>query len=212
MRHELCWVWIRNGVTSNRLAIEAQADRMLDSPIDPQRLQEIYSRTAAFYDQVVAEHQAAAKELAIEMLKREAGERFLEVGLGTAWALVRIIRESGAERVFGIEAASGMLDVARERLRSEGTGLQELSLGGLRSLPFAAESFDCLLCTYTLEVLPQAVINQALSEMRRVMRCGGRLVVADLTEGEGEDAAIIEERIGSSATHATRSFLAVRGR
>ena len=165
---------------------------MLENPIDPGRLQEIYSRTAAFYDDVVAEHQAAAKELAIETLNRRTGESFLEVGFGTAWALVRIIRESGAERVFGVEAALGMIDVARTRLRSEGAGQPELVLGDLRGLPFADQEFDCLLCTYTLEVLPEPVIYQALAEMRRVLRAGGRLVIVDLTEGEGGDAAMIE--------------------
>lgn len=86
-----------------------------------------------------------------------------------------------------------MIEVARERLRAEGAGQPDLSLGDLRSLPFADQTFDCLLCTYTLEVMPQAAINQALTEMGRVLRPGGRLVVADLTEGEGEDAAMIDD-------------------
>lgn len=85
-----------------------------------------------------------------------------------------------------------MIDVARTRLRSEGAGQPELVLGDLRGLPFADQEFDCLLCTYTLEVLPEPVIYQALAEMRRVLRAGGRLVIVDLTEGEGGDAAMIE--------------------
>ena len=166
---------------------------MLDSPIDPRRLQEIYSRTAAFYDEVVAEHQAAAKQLALKTLMRRRGERFLEVGLGTAWVLARVIKESGSDAVFGIDAAAGMLEVARERINSEGLEQPALSLGDIRELPFAERVFDCLLCTYTLEVLPETAISRALAEMKRVLAVGGRLVLADLTDGEGDDAAMTDD-------------------
>ena len=61
----------------------------LPNPLDVARLGEIYSRTAAFYDEIVAQKQAAAKLAAIESLARRPGERFVEVGVGTAWAFGR---------------------------------------------------------------------------------------------------------------------------
>jgi ubiquinone/menaquinone biosynthesis C-methylase UbiE len=160
---------------------------------DVTRLQEIYSRTAAFYDEVVAEHQAAAKLIAIEMLARRPGERFLEVAFGTGWSLVRVLGRSGVENAWGLEIASGMLDVARARLSRELLALPALLLGDSTRMPFAGASFDCLLCTYTLECLDEEAIRGTLSEARRVLRPGGRAVIADLTDGEGEDAAMTEE-------------------
>ncbi|HWC30884.1 MAG TPA: class I SAM-dependent methyltransferase, partial [Dehalococcoidia bacterium] len=69
-----------------------------------------------------------------------------------------------------------------------------LMLADARALPFAEASFDCILTTYTLEVLPEADIISVLAECHGLLRPGGRLVVADLTEGEGEgDRAITEE-------------------
>jgi ubiquinone/menaquinone biosynthesis C-methylase UbiE len=161
--------------------------------IEAARLHEIYSRTAAFYDAVVAEHQAAAKDIALAMLARRPGEHFLEVGVGTAWCFSRIVAGTGSGRAIGLDAAPGMLDVARETLRTAGLPPTGLALGDASRLPFAPGSFDCVLCTYTLEVVDEPVALQLLSEMRRVLRPDGRLVVADLTNGEGDDAPMTDE-------------------
>ena len=139
---------------------------MLHNPLDSLRLQEIYSRTAAFYDQVVAEHQAAAKLIAIELLDRRPGERFLEVASAPAGPSSTCL-QSGVENAVGLEVAPGMLEVARDRL---GLHKPALLLGDSARLPFRDASFDCLLCTYTLECMPAALINATLAEMRRVLQ------------------------------------------
>jgi len=163
---------------------------MKTGDIDAARLAEIYTWTAAFYDGVVAEHQARAKEIAIEMLGRQPGERFLEAGVGTGWAFQRVAGASGGAWAAGLDVAIGMLEVARQRLAS-GRGrrkLPDLMLGDAGRLPFRDGVFDCLLCTYTLDVLPSEMVTPVLREMRRVLKPAGRLVVAGLTAGEGEDA------------------------
>ena len=166
---------------------------MPENPLDARRLQEIYSRTAAFYDQVVAEHQAAAKLVAIDLLDRQPSERFLEIAIGTAWAFSRVLQQSGAANAYGVEIAPGMLDVARQRLQGKYETRPALLLSDSAFLPFREASFDCILCTYTLECMPESLIQETLGEMRRVLACNGRLVIADLTDGEAEDAAMTEE-------------------
>jgi ubiquinone/menaquinone biosynthesis C-methylase UbiE len=166
---------------------------MLDNPLDSARLSEIYSRTAAFYDQVVAEHQAAAKLSAIQLLAREPGERFLEVAIGTGWAFTRALQSAGVEGAYGLEVAPGMLEVARDRLSEDLRRLPALLMGDSSRLPFRDASLNCLLCTYTLECMPVELIDATLLEMRRVLKVEGRLVIADLTEGEGDDAAMTDE-------------------
>ena len=141
----------------------------------------------------MAEHQAKAKEIAIELLARRAGERLLEVGVGTGWALARVLSNSGAPGAIGLDVAPGMLDVARQRLSELGSKAPGLVLGDGSRLPFRNASFDCLLCTYTLEVLPSDTVAPVLVEFQRVLRPRGRLVVAGLTEGEGDDAAFTDD-------------------
>lgn len=166
---------------------------MLENPLNSARLQEIYSRTAAFYDQVAAEHQAAAKLIALELMNRRPGEAFLEVAVGTGWAFTRALQATGPERAWGIEVAPGMLEVARDRLAADLARMPALLLGDSARLPFCDAAFDCLLCTYTLECMPASLIDASLHQMKRVLKAGGRLVLADLTDGEEDDAAMTEE-------------------
>jgi len=165
----------------------------LPNPLDVARLGEIYSRTAAFYDGIVAERQAGPKLEALRQLDRRPDERFLEIGVGTAWAFSRLVSDSGAEGVYGLDVASGMLDVARKRLAEDGTLVAPLLLADARYLPFADAVFDCLLNTYTFEVLATPDIPSMLSECLRVLKAGGRIAVVNLTDGEGADAAMTED-------------------
>jgi ubiquinone/menaquinone biosynthesis C-methylase UbiE len=168
----------------------------LRNPLTVARLGEIYSRTAAFYDGVVAEKQAAAKRLAIEVLGRQPGERFLEVGVGTGWAFARVVAATGTENAYGLDVAQGMLEVARNALHTPIAGVPSLLLGDGRALPFRDDSIDCVLNTYTFEVMSEPDIAAMLDDMRRVLRPRGRAVIVNLTDatdGGAEDEAMIRD-------------------
>ena len=161
--------------------------------VDQVRLGEIYDHTAPFYDGVVAAHQAHAKEIAIELLARRPDEPFLEVGVGTGWAFERILRASGGRGAVALDLAPGMLEVARRRVLGVALETTSLVLGDAMRLPFADEAFTCLLCSYTLDVLPSASVAAAISELKRVLQPGGRLVTLNLTPGEDKDATFTDE-------------------
>jgi ubiquinone/menaquinone biosynthesis C-methylase UbiE len=164
--------------------------RPLRNPLSVERLGEIYSRTAAFYDDLVAAQQSSAKLHAIEMLARQPGERFLELGCGTGWALRRVIEASGVECAFGLDIAAGMLTVARDAVaQRDAAGRPGLLLGDARALPISSASIDCLLSSYTLEVLPVEIIPVVLQEVMRVLRPGGRAVIVNLTDQTDDDEA-----------------------
>src|SRR3954454_23891871 len=91
----------------------------IDNGLDLPRVAAIYDQTAAFYDTVVAELQASAKLAAIEVLARQPGERFLEVGAGTAGAFERIVPASGVDGAIASDVAAGMLEVSRQRLQDD---------------------------------------------------------------------------------------------
>ena len=171
----------------------APASPPLESPIDVARLAAIYTNTAAFYDGLAAQHQAAAKLAALDLLARRPRERFLEAGAGTGWAFSRLVTSSGIDNAVALDAAEGMLAVARQRLQTEASlNHGPFLLADLRAMPFLDSTFDCLLSSYTFEVLPTRDITCALEEAWRVLRPGGRLVCVNLTEGSAEDAAITD--------------------
>ncbi len=107
-----------------------------------------------------------------QWLYRRAGldraRTVLEVGCGTGIITGEIARLTGAS-VVGLDIEAGMLEVAR---RSAGDVL--LVQGDAHSLPFPEQTFDTALCHYLL--LWVADPAQAVAEMARVVRPGGRVL------------------------------------
>jgi len=106
-------------------------------------------------------------ELEVDLVARHArGGELLEVGCGTGLLLRRFSRL--ARRAIGVDLSPGMLAVARQR------GLTVVE-GSVSQLPFEAASFDVVVAFKTLPHVPD--LRRALSEMARVVRPGGVLVV-----------------------------------
>jgi SAM-dependent methyltransferase len=77
-----------------------------------------------------------------------------------------------AMRLFGVEINSVALAKARENLPNA-----DLQAAGAGKLPFPDAHFDCVTCIEVLEHIPAGMRRQALAEMQRVVRPGGRLVL-----------------------------------
>jgi len=100
------------------------------------------------------------------------GTRVLELGHGPGH-LQRILLDRGLD-AFGLDESSQMSRLARRRLLHSGYAQTNLARGIGQALPFAAESFDSIIATFPA---PYIAEEQTLSETRRVLRNGGRLVV-----------------------------------
>lgn len=97
-----------------------------------------------------------------------SGRRVLDAGCG-AGAMSAALHDRGAV-VTGIDASAGMLDHASQRLGDE-VDLRQADLND--PLPFNDSSFDDVIASLVLHYLEDWA--PALSEMRRVLRPGGRL-------------------------------------
>ncbi|MFI6504793.1 class I SAM-dependent methyltransferase [Nonomuraea typhae] len=99
------------------------------------------------------------------------GRRILDAGCGSG-PLFAALRERGAV-VSGLDSSAGMLEQARRRLGDDA----DLRLADLRDpLPFADDAFDDVIASLVLHYLEDW--GPALSEIRRVLRTGGRLIVS----------------------------------
>lgn len=102
-------------------------------------------------------------------------KRVLDVGTGDGqYAIAAATR--GA-KVTALDRDQSMLDAAHLRARALGLRLQ-LHRGDAKLLPFPDASFDVVIAVTVLCMLPDA--GAAIREMARVVRPGGRLVLADL--------------------------------
>lgn len=97
----------------------------------------------------------------------------LEVAVGTGLNLPHY--PTGA-RLTGLDLSNEMLAIARERSQELGREI-ELRDGDAHQLPFADESFDSVVCTYSLCNIPDP--QRALAEMRRILRPGGKVILVD---------------------------------
>lgn len=100
-----------------------------------------------------------------------AGRDVLDAGCGSG-ALSAALLERGAT-VTGVDSSAGMLDLARRRL-GEDVALRRADLSEV--LPFEDDTFDDVIASLVLHYLEDWA--PALSEIHRVLRPGGRLLVS----------------------------------
>jgi SAM-dependent methyltransferase len=149
--------------------------------------------------------QVAARAAYLELAGVAAGSRVLDVGCGSGAvtrALARLVGPTG--RVVGLDPSPGLLAVAAELIERDGVaGSVELRVGQAQALPFQDGAFDVVLAVTTLAHLPQA--EQAIPELVRVARPGGRVGVFDL-DGDGvilahPDRALTRRIVAASSDH-----------
>jgi ubiquinone/menaquinone biosynthesis C-methylase UbiE len=98
-------------------------------------------------------------------------ESILDVGCGPGF-LLEMLRKPGV-RLAGADISARMIGRARERLGSDA----DLRVADSEGLPWAAGGFDLVLCCLSFHHYPNPEI--ALSEMSRVLRKKGHLLLAD---------------------------------
>jgi SAM-dependent methyltransferase len=134
----------------------------------------------------------------------KTGERVLDIACGTGVVTRCVARITGSDAPpVGLDISPGMLQVAR----SLESGI-EWRHGDASALPFADDSFDCVLCQFGLMFFPDRV--QALGEMLRVLRPGGRLAVSvwnglDHNPGYAEKVRVLVRIAGEAAADALRA-------
>ena len=95
----------------------------------------------------------------------------LDVGMGAGRLLTEL--ESRAWTVAGVDISNQMVELARRRLPAR---RESLLRADCESLPFADGKFDVVVATGVLEYATD--LQQALSELARVARHGGRVVIS----------------------------------
>jgi demethylmenaquinone methyltransferase/2-methoxy-6-polyprenyl-1,4-benzoquinol methylase/phosphoethanolamine N-methyltransferase len=107
------------------------------------------------------------------------GENVLDVGCGTGTLALAARRRLGAAgAVHGVDASPEM--IARARNKSARLGLAVVfQVAAAQSLPFADATFDAVFCTLAMHHLPEDVRAGALTEMRRVLKPRGRVLVVE---------------------------------
>ena len=138
-----------------------------------------WSVFAPIYD-VIALPLRGLRDVVIEEVSPAREARVLDVATGTgsqAAAFARSCRE-----VVGIDLSPAMIHVARRKHRSANLRFLEADA---TALPFEDASFDVSCVSFALHEMPSSIRDDALSEMARVTRPEGKIVIADYRLPDG---------------------------
>ncbi len=142
-------------------------------PTEKERIRNMYERDAPGYDRQMGFFERLLFRGNREWVCSRAQGRTLEVAAGTGRNLP--FYHDGIE-LTTIEFSPAMLDLARQRASDLGRDVDQRE-GDAENLAFEDTSFDTVICTYGLCTIPDD--REAVSEMARVLRPGGRLLLAE---------------------------------
>ncbi len=133
-----------------------------------------------------------------DLARIQPGEKILDVGCGTGTLAMEVALRVGATgRVFGIDP--GEQQIARARSKAARRSLSiEFQVGVIEHLDFPDQTFDVVLSTIMMHHLSDTLKRQGLAEIARVLKPGGRLVIADFKRPEERPAQPVHFGAGGS--------------
>ena len=120
------------------------------------------------------------RKKALLLLKKDNPKKMLDVATGTADVAIMATKLLSPEKIVGIDISEGMLDFGRKKINEANLqGTIELQTGDSESIHFPDESFDA--ATVSFGVRNFQNLEKGLSEINRVLRKGGKLVVLEFS-------------------------------
>lgn len=120
------------------------------------------------------------RKRALGYLKSGHPRDLLDVATGTADVALLAAKILKPQRIVGIDIANVMLDIGRQKIRERGLDATiELRTGDSEKLEFADASFDAVTVAFGVRNFEN--LERGLSEMLRVLRPGGQVVILEFS-------------------------------
>ncbi|GHO56865.1 class I SAM-dependent methyltransferase [Ktedonobacter robiniae] len=137
----------------------------------------------------------------VNLARIQPGETVLDVGCGTGTLVMEVARRvDRVGRVVGVDP--GHQQIVRARAKAARRDIPiEFQIGVIEQLAFPDQSFDVVFSTLMMHHLPAPLKRQGLAEIARVLKPGGRLVMADFTHKKERQGQPARFHAGGSRTH-----------
>jgi ubiquinone/menaquinone biosynthesis C-methylase UbiE len=107
------------------------------------------------------------------------GDSVLDVGCGTGSLTLTAQTDAGPDgKVHGIDAAPEMIEVARKKASRSGRNVV-FDVGLIEQLGFQDTTFNVVISRLAIHHLPDDLKHRGFAEILRVLKRGGRLLIAD---------------------------------
>ena len=169
------------------------------TPIRTDDVRRSYSKWAGHYDFTFALFGRKHIKQVVRRVNREIhGSKVLDVGTGTGLSLPYFAPYC---RVTGIDLSADMLAQAQKRVaRRRLNNIEALLEMNAAHMAFANNSFDSVLATFVMSVVPDP--NAVMAEMARVTRPGGRIYLFNHFRANADRQkmlALVERRIAPAS-------------
>jgi ubiquinone/menaquinone biosynthesis C-methylase UbiE len=148
-------------------------------------MQSEMARMANSYDsymrKVTLGREHVLRELTVNLAQIQPGDQVLEVGCGTGTLSLAAKQKIGPTgKVYGIDMIPQMIELSRRKAAQAGADIT-FQLGSIEDIPFPANQFDAVLCSFMIFHTSEAVRQRGIREIQRVLKPQGRLLVLDIT-------------------------------
>lgn len=120
------------------------------------------------------------RQMTVDLAQIRPGDSVLDVGCGTGDLTMAAGAMAGSSgKVYGIDAASEMIDVARSKAAKAANAV-EFRVDLIEALSFPDDHFDVVLSSLMMHHLPDDLKRKGLAEVYRVLKPGGHVVIVDM--------------------------------
>lgn len=155
----------------------------MDAKLTKDQVRQAYRVHASTYDIWSNLTESKARQRCLEVADIKDGESVLEVAVGTGVLFEKILLLNPTGRNEGIDLTEEMLSRARARVHKSGVSNYVLKVGDAYHLQYPDNSFDLIMNNYMFDLIPEKDFRAILSELKRVLRKGGRIVLVNMTKG-----------------------------
>ena len=154
----------------------------------PTQTEGMLIRWAPYYDLAVnlttLGHARRLRKFTVDNALIKPGDSVLDVGCGTGEVTLLAKTRAKDGKVYGIDPAPEMIDVARKKAARKKLDI-DFRVGVIESLPFPDSSLDVVTSSLMMHHLPEDLKVRGLAETYRVLKPGGRLLIADFMRPTG---------------------------
>jgi demethylmenaquinone methyltransferase/2-methoxy-6-polyprenyl-1,4-benzoquinol methylase len=121
------------------------------------------------------------RKKAIRQLQDLHPKKILDVATGTADVAIMASGILKPEKIIGIDISDGMLEIGRQKIaKQELNGIIELLNGDSETINFGDATFDAVTVAFGVRNFQH--LEKGLSEIKRVLKPGGKLVVLEFSQ------------------------------
>lgn len=177
-------LWFRLTFAAQKLGMSQEVKPYQEEGSKKEQVADMFDNIAARYD--LLNHVLSLsidkgwRKKVVRMASEGDPKLILDVATGTA-DLAIALEKAAPEKITGIDISAGMLDVGRQKIEKKGLSkLISLEQADSENLPFPDNTFDAITVAFGVRNFEN--LEKGLSEMRRVLKPGGRLLVLEFSQ------------------------------